>query len=129
MAYLTGGNAYLIDSNILIYSYQNEYSYLRELITGDLANLSEISRVEVLGYHRLKNDEEQYFNDVFSFVPVIFPSREIFELAVQVRKRYHLKLGDSIIAATALANDLTLYTRNISDFDKIEDLQCVDPLK
>ncbi len=121
--------AFLIDSNIIIYSYSNEYQYLRDIITDDLSNISEISRVEVLGYHALKADERKYFDDIFIFVPIILPFQEIFNKAIEVRVLYNLKLGDSIIAATALVHDLILYTRNVSDFNKIAGLKMVNPIK
>ncbi|QKJ29350.1 twitching motility protein PilT [Mucilaginibacter mali] len=74
--------AFLIDSNIIIYSYSDEYQYLREIILDDSVYISEISRIEVLGYHKLKPDEERYFIDVFDVVPVITPSRAIFGKAI-----------------------------------------------
>ncbi|WP_198675460.1 PIN domain-containing protein [Pleomorphovibrio marinus] len=37
------------------------------------------------------------------------------------------KLPDEIIAATALTYDLTLLTRNIGDFKKIEGLKVTNP--
>jgi len=82
MAPLTEKREYLIDSNILIYSFR-EHIYLRELINDDLALFSEVSRVEVLGYYDLKEDEELYYNDVFNLVPIIFPSPDIFETAIE----------------------------------------------
>jgi predicted nucleic acid-binding protein len=39
-----------------------------------------------------------------------------------------LKLGDSLIAATAIIYDLTLYTRNIVDFEKIGGLKITNPV-
>lgn len=128
MALLADNNKYLVDSNILIYSFRKHID-LRELITDDLAIFSEISRVEVLSYHGLKDDEEYYYDYVFNFVPIIFPSPEIFEIAIKVRKLHKLKLGDSLIAATALEHNLTLYTHNIKDFNGIKGLKCIDPIK
>lgn len=120
---------FLIDSNIIIYSYSNEYTYLREIITSELAAVSEISRVEVLGYHKLNPDEEKYFQDIFSFVPGIDLSKEILERAIKLRKQYQLKLGDSLIAATALVHHLTFYTRNTNDFEKIRGLRYINPIR
>ncbi len=108
--------AFLIDSNIVIYSYLDKYQYLRKLIIDESARVSEISRIEVLGYHKLTTDEEKYFLDIFNFVPVVIPSKEIFDKAIQLRKLHNLKLGDSLIASTAIIHDLTLYTRNVDDF-------------
>lgn len=121
--------AFLIDSNIIIYSYLPEYQYLRELITSDLSYVSEVSRVEVLGYHKLKDEEQRYFNDIFSLVTVILPSQEVFDKAIHIRKEFNLTLGDSLIASTGLVYSLTVYTRNVGDFEKIIDLNCVNPIR
>lgn len=40
-----------------------------------------------------------------------------------------MSLGDAIIAATALKFQLPLYTHNRADFQRIENLEIVDPLK
>lgn len=92
---------FLLDSNVIIYSYSNEYEYLREVIINESCTVSEISRVEVLGYHGLRKEEEKYFKDFFEYVPAILPDQDIFDRAIEIRKTYNLKLGDSLIAATA----------------------------
>jgi len=120
--------AYLIDSNILIYSYSEEYKYLRELIINGSCVLSEISRVEVLGYHGLWKDEEAYFRDIFEYASIIIPDQSVFDRAIEIRRTYNLKLGDSLIAATASVHNLEIYTRNLSDFKRVAGLKCVNPL-
>lgn len=120
--------AYFLDSNIIIYSYSHKYEYLRDLIINESCIISEISRVEVLGYHELKKEEEKYFNDIFEYAPVILPDQDIFDSAIEIRKKYNLKLGDSLIAATALVHNLEIYTRNLSDFERIEGLKCINPI-
>jgi predicted nucleic acid-binding protein len=120
--------AFLLDSNIIIYSYSNEYEYLRELIINESCVLSEISRVEVLGYHSLKEAEQKYFEYVFDYAPVIIPDQDIFDRAIVIRKKYNLKLGDSLIAATALVNSLEIYTRNLTDFERVDGLKCINPI-
>ena len=84
---------FLIDSNIIVYSYLPKYEYLRELFIKDPIYVSEISRLEVLGYHKLTANEEIYFKDIFNLIPIIFPSQEIFNAAIDIRKSYNLKLG------------------------------------
>lgn len=121
--------AFLIDSNILIYSYSTKYEYLRELIVNESCVLSEISRVEVLGYHRLKEEEEKYFKDVFDYASVIIPDQSIFNQAIEIRKKFNLKLGDSLIAATAIVHKLEIYSRNLEDFEKIKGLKCINPIQ
>lgn len=120
---------FLLDSNVIIYSYSNEYEYLRELVINESCTVSEISRVEVLGYHGLKKEEEKYFKDIFEYLPVILPDQDIFDRAIEIRKKYNLKLGDSLIAATASVHGLEIYTRNLSDFEKIKGIKCVNPIR
>ncbi|MGV8092647.1 MAG: type II toxin-antitoxin system VapC family toxin [Mangrovibacterium sp.] len=119
----------LIDSNIIIYSYSENYQYLREIIVGEGAYVSEISRVEVLGYHNLSPEEEIYFQDVFTLLPSILPTPNIFNKAIELRRAYNMKLADSIIAATALEHQMNIYTRNLSDFEKTDGLKCINPVR
>lgn len=121
--------AFLLDSNVIIYSYSSEYEYLRELIINESCTVSEISRVEVLGYHGLKKEEEKYFKDIFEYAPVILPDQDIFDSAIEIRKKYNLKLGDSLIAATASVHGLEIYTRNLSDFERVRGLKCINPIR
>ncbi len=44
-----------------------------------------------------------------------------------LRREYKLKLGDSVIAATALFTGSMLVTRNIKDFKKVPNLKLLSP--
>ncbi|MEK7257684.1 MAG: PIN domain-containing protein [Bacteroidota bacterium] len=47
---------------------------------------------------------------------------------MEIRRQFKsIKLPDAIIAATALTHQLTLLTRNVSDFSKIPGLTVVNP--
>ena len=105
-----------------------QYEYLRDIFFNGSLFISEISRVEVLGYGKLSKDQEDYFSDIFSIVPIITPSKEIFDAAIEVRKMHNLKLGDSLIAATALVHKLEIYSRNIKDFERVVNLRCINPI-
>jgi|SRR5690606_26815425 len=120
--------SFLLDSNIIIYSFSDEYDYLRKLLIDENSNVSEISRVEVLGFHGLNEVQKKYFLDIFSYSTILVPTPEIFDKAIEIRQKYNLKLGDSIIAATSLVHKLSLYTRNLKDFERIKDLECVNPV-
>jgi predicted nucleic acid-binding protein len=119
---------YLIDSNIIIYSYSNEFEHLRSILTDDSAHISEVSCIEVLGYHKLSIDEDHYFSTIFRFIPPLSLSQQVIDEAIKIRKIYNLKLGDALIAATALVHNLTLYTRNQNDFKNVVDLRCINPI-
>lgn len=40
-----------------------------------------------------------------------------------------MSLGDALVAGTALAYELTLITRNVDDFSRIEGLSILNPLR
>ena len=58
----------LIDSNIIIiYAAQPANPALREFIAQHAPAVSAVSYVEVLGYHRLTEQERQHFETFFAF--------------------------------------------------------------
>ena len=54
-------------------------------------------------------------------------SNRFIELMVQYSLSHKLAIPDALIAATALVNDLELYTLNIKDFRFIENLKLYQP--
>ncbi len=118
----------ILDSNIIIYSYSEAYKYLRELVWSDDASASEISRLEVLGYHGLSEKESQYHKDAFLVLKTHKIDSQVLDQAIRSRRDHKMKLGDSIVAATALVHGLEVYTRNTADFLKIPGLKVVNPI-
>ena len=45
-----------------------------------------------------------------------------------LRQKHSLSVGDAIIAATAVAYNAAIYTRNIKDFVKIKGIKCLNPI-
>ena len=117
---------YLLDSNIIIYYAGKQYECLDSLFQEETLYVSEVTRLEVLGYHRigdLKSLFEQLFVE-FNLIPV---SKIIIDTGILLRQQKSMSLGDAIIAATALQNDLTIVTRNIKDFNWIDTLSVYNP--
>lgn len=117
----------LVDSNILIFSAKPEYPQLKELLEQDDIAVSELSRLEVLGFRNLTDEAEEYFNAVFELVTVLPISKEIINRAIELRQQRNIKAADSIIAATALLYCTELITRD-SDFNNIPDLIINNPI-
>ncbi len=121
---------YLFDSNILIYHLNGRLNergthLLAEGLAGAGA-YSIISKIELLGFNQSESDDRQ--------VRLLLSSLQEFELTstiaeqtIKIRKTRKLKLPDAAIAATAIVNDLTIITRNISDFDQIVGLNYINP--
>lgn len=117
----------LIDSNIIIYAAKPEYSELRKFIAEHAPAVSAVSYVEVLGYHKLSEQERQYFEEFFAATNILAISHEVLERAVRLRQMRKMTLGDSLVAGTALVHELTLVTRNTKDFDWIDKISLLNP--
>jgi toxin FitB len=118
----------LIDSNIIIYAAKPEHQALRRFIAKHAPAVSVISYVEVLGYHRLTEQDRRYFEDFFIAAPLLQISTEILERATQLRQERPIGLGDALIGATALVHGLQLLTANTEDFQWISDLRISNPV-
>lgn len=118
----------LLDSNIIIYATLPEYEILRELLVTKDFCVSAISYVEVLGYHRLQNQEKKLLHHFFESTSILPITKDILDTAVKLKQKKKMTLGDALIAATAMVHNLLLTTHNCQDFLGINKLQLFDPL-
>ncbi|MBK7636959.1 MAG: PIN domain-containing protein [Saprospiraceae bacterium] len=82
--------------------------------------------MEVLGF----NAPEQHYKTLSDFINdaiVLDLTNNVVEASIEIRKKHKTKLPDAIIAATAIAYDLVLISRDTSDFKNIEGLKVIDP--
>lgn len=119
----------LLDTNIIIYACQPQHAKLRDLIEKNTSSVSVITTIEALGYHMLKPHEQRLIEKLFDTVDVLGLTDNVAKTAIQLRQRKRLSLGDSIIAATTIENNLTLVTHNAADFKGIRTLNLLDPIK
>src|ERR1700756_5692649 len=125
------GQGYLIDSNIIIDFAATKipdkgYAFVENIFNVNF-NTSVIIRIEVLGFEdeREKMTVLEAFMNTATDIPF---DREVTQKTITLRENYkRLKLGDAIIAATAIVHGLTLVTHNIDDFKKIEGLELLNP--
>lgn len=118
----------LLDSNIIIYSFLEEFQNLQAVVRNHETCCSAISCVETLGYHKLSGDEKYYLQRLFNTISVLPVTHAIINTAIDIRQQRKMSLGDSLIAATALEHRQTLVTRNVEDFKQIEGLKVLNPL-
>lgn len=118
----------LLDSNIVIYSFDPGYAKVADFLRGKNIRVSAVSKIEVMGFWRLTDLEHQSFATFFSELDVIGVSPEIVDGAIALRRLRSVGLADAIIAATALAHKLPLATHNTRDFSWIEGLELIDPM-
>ena len=118
----------LLDSNIIIYAARPVYADLRRFIAQYAPTVSIVSYIEVLGYPRLREPDQQFIEQFFQAADVLPLSNIVAQRAVKLRQQRKMSLGDAIIAGTALIHDLTLVTHNTEDFQWISGLKILDPL-
>jgi predicted nucleic acid-binding protein len=119
--------ARLLDSNILIYASQPGNEFLDEWLEAPGTMYSAISLTEVLGYGGIATEDENLFEAMFAQLAMQPVSVSVLRKAAALRRVRRLKLGDAIIAATALETGSELITRNEQDFRGIDGLQIVNP--
>jgi hypothetical protein len=57
----------ILDSNIIIYASQPDFAFLRPFLTDPNSYVSELTKLEVLGYHLLDANAKAWFGiDLFS---------------------------------------------------------------
>ncbi|MCW5912608.1 MAG: type II toxin-antitoxin system VapC family toxin [Cyclobacteriaceae bacterium] len=120
------GKGYLIDTNVIIdFSANRIPAPGKKLLSDCLDNapvISVIMKIELLGFPIVTSA----ITDLVKSSLIIGLTDEIVEKTIQIRKQYKVKLPDAIIAATSIVSDLTLLSRNSSDFKKIKVLNYLD---
>ena len=97
-------------------------SVLQYKMQNQLPAISVVTRIEVLGFHRLRPDEDVLLRVLLSSFDEYAISTQTAALAIDLRRQRKISLGDALIAATCLEHGLKLATRNASDFDWITGL-------
>jgi predicted nucleic acid-binding protein len=119
----------LLDSNIVIYLRNPKWGekIFSQIEDERLATCNVIVS-EVLGFKGLEKSDANYFERFFVTMKNFQFDDTVTKMIIELRRRHTIQLPDAIIAATALANDLSLCTHNVEDFEKIPDLLLFDPL-
>ena len=120
---------YLLDTNTVIYFCNSKLpEKSRAFLFGIEPAISVITNSELFASAKIPVEEQRILE---SFAAMCTVYREIDPVivikAISIRQQFKTKLPDAIIAATALAHNLTLITHNLLDFEQIEGLQLIDP--
>ena len=104
----------VFDTNILIDYLAGYREAKEELALYEQPQISIITKMEILvGADSSNNDLLLSFLDYFQIVALIEP---IASVAIDLRRKYKIKLPDAIIWATARHSNALLITRNTKDF-------------
>ena len=113
----------VLDTNILLYSADHKYKHLRNLFKQADTAVSIISKLEVLGYHKITSKQIDYFETIFKVIDIIPITDDLVNQAIYYRQNKSMSVADSIIAATAKLFKCDLFTNNVMDFKTIKDFK------
>ncbi len=117
----------LLDSNVVIAGAAREAAALDATVFAQPYATSIITRIEVLGFSRLAPEDEADLIVFLASGRELALTGAVVDIAVRLRQARRMSLGDAIIAATALAHDLPLFTHNLDDFRHIAGLRASNP--
>lgn len=122
---------FLIDTNIIIYYLDDNIPPQHEpritQIFTESFNISTITKIEVLGWNKLNEHDKLRIADFLEAANVFYIDPFIERKAIEIKQIHKIPTPDTIIGATALMNNLTLVTRNETDFQKIQGLRIYNP--
>jgi predicted nucleic acid-binding protein len=114
------GNKLFLDTNIIIYFLSGDTS-LANLLEKKSIHISIITKLELLSYPDISNTEtikiEKFLDDCI----IVDLNPSIHTQVIRLRKKYRLKLPDSIVIASATFLDLPLITSD-KDFQKVKEV-------
>lgn len=117
----------LLDTNIVIHACQPGGGWLDPWTTHPDAAIASVTRIEALGFAGITPEEETAILDFINSSPIYALDDDVIEQAIQLRQQKKMKLGDAIIAATAVTYGIPLVTRNEDDFKHIAGLDLRNP--
>lgn len=122
---------WLLDSNVLMgYLNQDPAPGLcdrveQALIAG--CAISVISWIEILGWRQHTPASREAAEQLLRCLRRLDLTDTVIQQTIALRSRMVIKLPDAAIAATAMAHELPLMTRNVQDFKWIDSLVLFDP--
>ena len=101
------GNNIIADTNLFLYLLDGQ-QHAFELTNQKSVVISFITEIELLGFKKLKSSEEKQIKNLLSDIIIIDINTSIKQIAIDLRKKYSLKITDLLIAATSIYLDMPL---------------------
>ncbi len=112
--------SYVLDTNTLIYALEKGSKIIQHRYL-----ISVITELELLSYSKLTDEEEVALRALLKNFKCIGLTNKVKLETIKIRKQYKIKLPDSIIVATAIANDAILVTsdRQLLKLDIVQSIE------
>lgn len=99
----------MLDTNAVLYILAGD-EVLADLLNGERLSVSIITEMELLSYKNITPKEKQQIKNFLADFVIVNINDEIKDQEIEIKKNTHLKLPDSIIAATAIILGVPLVT-------------------
>ena len=103
------GNRFLLDTNIILYILSGD-KIIANYLRNKILYTSIICEIELFSYKSISLNEEKEIQKFLSKFRIISIDQSVKELSIQLRKKYSLKIPDTIIAATSISLGIPLVT-------------------
>jgi len=113
----------LLDSNIILYLLSGEETLI-PLLEEKKLYVSFITQLEILGFKGITKEEQEKLQQFLTECIVIDINPVIKNFVIDLRRRYHIKLPDSIIMATSLYLNIPIITAD-KDYSKVKEIDLI----
>ena len=121
---------YLIDTNAIVDYIGNklptEGMLFMNKVIDNIPFVSVVTKIEVLGFSTLA-EHYRLLTDFMDDAYIFTLTNTVVDVCIELRKKHRIKLPDAVIAATAIAQNLVLISRNNKDFKNILGIKVIDP--
>ena len=117
------GNSLLLDTNIILYILNGDET-LAEILRFKKLYISFITQLEILSYTKISQEQKLQINAFLNECLIVDINDRIKDIVIDIRRKYKLKLPDSIIAATALHLTIPLISAD-KNFVKIQEASII----
>jgi predicted nucleic acid-binding protein len=118
---------YLIDTNIIIDLSENKLPTAAKIFVSQIIDknpyISIINKIELLSF----SVTSSVLIEFTEYANILELSDNVVSKTIAIRRKHKIKTPDAIIAATSLVNNLTLITRNTTDFKNIKGIKLLNP--
>jgi predicted nucleic acid-binding protein len=114
------GSEFVFDTNIFLYL-QSGHAEMVNVFNESSVFVSVITELELLGFKDLNPIAEAELRRALKSCFIVDIEGPIKDIAIDLRKRYNLKLPDAIIASTAIHLQIPLITAD-KGFENVEGL-------
>ncbi|MEO6720665.1 MAG: type II toxin-antitoxin system VapC family toxin [Ferruginibacter sp.] len=115
------GSKLVLDTNIILYLLAGDKT-IADFLQDKQGYISVITELELIGYPDMTIKELQQIRNFLEDCSIVDLNEEIKSIYINLRKKYRVKLGDAVIAASAIFLDLPLISAD-AGFNKIEELK------